>query len=288
MQKEINRIKARDGALIYTVTFKAEGKREKGFVIVSHGFGEHADSYDELAGYLTRMGYACVLFDQRGHGRLEEQPGGKRGKRQGVIPAYHSFLDDIDDVAAATRQTSPDAPLALYGHSMGGNIVLNYLLARGQSGFACAVLESPWLGLYKGINPLMVWLAAALGNLSSEIAIINKLKKSDVTDNEAKARERDKDPFYHNRISMRMFSGINGGCAYALSNAHRLAIPTYLAYAKNEKIVSNQATREFSGACGPNITMKEYDSHHAIHSDANRERYFQDVVDYLDQHCDRG
>lgn len=252
--------------------------REKGVVIVSHGFGEHSGSYGELAGRLERAGYGCVVFSQRGHGELP-------AKRRGVIPGYSSFIEDISARVAEVKEQKPNVPVALYGHSMGGNIAANFLLRQGQSGVACAVLESPWLGLYKKPGPVASGLAKCLGTLSPKFAIVNPLVLGDVTSDAEKADWLKNDPLYHNRISLRMFTGIKDGCSYALQNAPRLTAPTYIAFARDERIVSNPAILDFAKAAGQTVTLKEYESCHAIHNDVKREDFFKDMIAFLDTHC---
>jgi alpha-beta hydrolase superfamily lysophospholipase len=271
-------VQAKDGAAVPVVVRRTAGGEIKGAVIVSHGFGEHAGSYDELAERLSQAGYASVIFDQRGHGDLPP-------RARGVVPSYRSFLDDIDAVAAAVKREYPGVPLALYGHSMGGNIAANVLLRPDAPGFACAVLESPWFGLYKNVNPLVAGLAKAVGGLSVNAAIVNKLIISNITGDEAKQEWFANDPLYHNRISMRLFTGIGNACKYALNNASKLTVPTFVAAAQREKIISNPAIRRFTEAAGRMVTFKEYDSCHAIHNDVQRESFYRDMAGFLDAHC---
>jgi len=114
------------------------------------------------------------------------------------------------------------------------------------------------------------------------MATVSKLPPGDVTGDKIKSEEMDKDPLYHNRISLRMFAGINKACKYAVKNAAKLSIPTFLVYAANEKIVSNPAIQKFYGSCGDNVTTKEYESYHAIHNDVKREEFYNDMIEFLD------
>jgi alpha-beta hydrolase superfamily lysophospholipase len=276
-------IKAKDGVMITAAT-RGIIEQAKAVVIVCHGFGEHAGSYAELAERLESAGYASVIPTQRGHGRLSEDKT-RQKKLQGVIPGYESFLDDIGSVTAYVRQKAPDAQLVLYGHSMGGNIAANYLLDRGQADFTCAALESPWFGLKKEVNPITAALARLGGGLSPKLAIINKLATSDITGDTAKAEEIRQDPLYHNRISLRMFTGISAGCSNAIGNAENLSIPLFVALAKYDAIVENEATLAFITSGGRNITAMEYDSRHAIHNDTMREVFYKDLTDWFDKFC---
>ena len=277
-------IKSADGVDIPLVVYNTDENHIKGVVIISHGFGEHSRCYEELAEHFTSNHYACVVFDQRGHGSLKTVPPERRAKMLGIIPGYDSFLDDIGSIVAALKQRSPTIPVILYGHSMGGNIILNYLLRRDQSNIACAVAEAPWLGLYKKVPAPVVLFAKIAGKLSGSLAIYNKLQASDITGDPERVEGYWKDPLYHNRISLRMFAGINDGCNFAINNAAGLSIPLFIGAANHDRIVSNKAIRAFVEAGAPGLVLKEYESHHAIHNDISREEFFRDVIAFLDSY----
>ena len=143
------------------------------------------------------------------------------------------------------------------------------------------MLESPWLGLKKEVSPLVTGLAKIIGGFTPNIAIVNKLSPSDITGDPSKAEGFKNDPLYHNRISLRMFAGIKNGCAYAMANASKLTVPIFLAYAKQERIVSNRAIVQFLDSAGTDAAAKEYDSCHAIHNDVQRETFYKDLIGYL-------
>ena len=281
----------KDGASLRTEFTSSESVPIKGVVIVVHGFGEHLGGYKEVTSKLSASGYATMIYDQRGHGELLSQgeptdqdrvkSSEKLKKLQGIIPSYQAFLDDIDIMILKAKELTPDVPIALYGHSMGGNIVLNYLLKQTPNDVRCIVLESPWLGLYKELSPIMDRLAKIIGSLSKNIAIINKLEPEVITGDASKNREYDDDPLYHNRISLRMYSGVKKGCAYALQNASKLAIPIFLANGKFDQVVSNNAIHEFAKAAGECLYTKEYDAYHAIRKGFKSEVFFQDVIEFL-------
>jgi len=273
-------VTAKDGSAITAVAYNADSSSVKGIIIVSYGFGEHYSMYTGLADVLVQAGYACVLYDLRGHGPA---PDGRQNWF-GVIDSYQCFLDDLDSVTEAAILAAPGKPVVLYGHSMGGNIVVNSLL-RSSSKYACAVIEAPWLGLYVKHSKLLIGFAKFAGSISSGITVVNKLVVSDLTSDPTRAELYVSDPLYHNRISFRMYTGIRTGCDYALENAQRLNIPVYMAYAANDRIVSNEASLVFAKNAGDKVTVKEYESCHAIHNDVKREDYFRDMIDFLDSHC---
>ena len=275
------KIEAKDGSVIPAVTYNLNDSSKKAVVIISHGFGEHSGAYLEHAERLWQGGYASIILDQRGHGKPPE--GSKNW--HGVIPDYQCFIDDIVSTTELLKEITPDTPIALYGHSMGGNIVLNTLLKLPQEQaktYFCAMVESPWLELNTPIKPGRRFVIRILNRIAPNFRNHEKLKHDQLSGDTEKKQGYAKDPYYHGYISMRMISGIMDACSYALENASKLPVKTYIAYADKEMIVSNKATLEFAAKAGDMIIVKEYDSHHAIYNDIQRELYCRDLIAFMD------
>ncbi len=225
------------------------------------------------------------MHDQRGHGQMDGVPREKRSKLFGVIPGYDSFLDDIDAVRAMVKTQYPQIPVVLFGHSMGGNIAINYLLSRNQDDLAGAIFETPWLRLFKPMPAPVVALAKILGKISPRFAITNTLNIGDITRDEERQQDIASDEFYHNHISFRMFSGITVAGEYAITNAQSLKIPALLICAEQDKIVSPDAIKEFKKNAGDNVELVVYaDAYHSVHNDTAKDLFFGDIVKFLNQH----
>jgi alpha-beta hydrolase superfamily lysophospholipase len=104
----------------------------KGIVLIAHGASEHSGRYDRFARALNTAGYGAVAIDHRGHGRTGATTGaGLMGAGGG-----HAVIDDLDELRGAI---GGDAPLFLFGHSMGSMIGLAYLTEH-SAGLAGGVL----------------------------------------------------------------------------------------------------------------------------------------------------
>lgn len=121
MKKAEYQWQAKDGLYLHARRWEPDSGL-KGVVCLVHGFGEHTGRYLHVAGHLAGAGYALVAFDQRGHG--------KSGGQRGHAPSYEVMMDDMDLLLDGAHRLYPGLPLFLYGHSMGGNLVLNYALRR--------------------------------------------------------------------------------------------------------------------------------------------------------------
>lgn len=97
-----------------------------GLVIGVHGFAEHSGRYNDFGNYLSSNGYSLCMQDLRGHG-LTASP-----KDLGYVDSFDLFLNDLEDfIEAMLKKTGFDS-VFLFGHSMGGLIVLHYLGRIGK------------------------------------------------------------------------------------------------------------------------------------------------------------
>jgi len=276
-------VKAVDGISIHAKLFCGVGAL-KAVIIVCHGFSESIGGYREVARFFVENGCACAVFDQRGHGETVEKRGRKGKPSYGVIPNYGSLLSDISSIKDLLKHAYPNVPLVLYGHSMGGNIAASYLIKVNQNDFACAVLETPWLRLYKPKPSAIVWLANILGGINPRFAIINKLKPEDIARDVKKNNEPGEDKYNHCRISLRLFAGITAAGEFAIENAGKLTIPVLLACAGNDLIVCPKAIREMGGKSNANVEFVEYrNAYHAIHNDIDSEKFLRDMMNFIDR-----
>jgi alpha-beta hydrolase superfamily lysophospholipase len=87
----------------------------EGVVVLAHGAAEHAGRYARFAEALAEQGFEIWALDHRGHGRSP----GPNGLGEIGRGGWDALVADIAQLVRAARETKPDAPLALIGHSMG-------------------------------------------------------------------------------------------------------------------------------------------------------------------------
>jgi pimeloyl-ACP methyl ester carboxylesterase len=97
-----------------------------------HGWMDVAASFQFLVDALGDDWYV-IAPDLRGFGRSEWQPQG------------YWFWDYVADLDALATRFSPDAPVRLVGHSLGGNVVMHY--AGSQPGRVRAVVSLEGFGI---------------------------------------------------------------------------------------------------------------------------------------------
>jgi alpha-beta hydrolase superfamily lysophospholipase len=137
-----------------------------------HGIGEHSGRYKKWAGQLAAKGYAVRSFDHRIHGRSD-------GKRR-YSSEYHKLLNDLKQFLEKRSEMFPSLPSFLYGHSFGGNLILNCTIQDTINSIGL-VITSPWLELTQKPSKLKLLFVLFLGNLIPGMLLKTGLKAEDIS-----------------------------------------------------------------------------------------------------------
>ena len=133
----LTRISARDGTELAYRHYPARGPSSGKVAILVHGSSGSSPAVHALADALAAKGVETYAPDIRGHGGS-----GTRGD----IAFIGQLENDLEDLVAAVRTTSPNEPLILLGHSAGGGFALRIASSPIGSKFARTVLLAPYLG----------------------------------------------------------------------------------------------------------------------------------------------
>ncbi len=264
-----------DGLEMYSRDWSPAGT-PKAAVALVHGLGEHIGRYTHVAEALTARGYALLGFDLRGHG--------KSGGRRGHTPSYDALLDDIAAFLAQVETRLPGRPRFLYGHSLGGNLVINYPLLR-KPDLAGVIATGPWLRIAFAPPPALVALAKLMNAIAPGFAQNNRLDIHGLSHDAAVVTAYANDALVHDRISARMFLSLYTSGLWALEHAAEFPLPLLLMHGAEDPIVSAEASREFAERAGGNVTLKLWEgAYHEIHNEAVKPEVFKLMLAWLDQH----
>ena len=156
-------------------------------IFLVHGIGEHAKVYDEWAKKFNSKHFAVIGFDLRGHGLSA----GKRGH----TPMYRAYMSDLFYIKKQIQKIYPNKPIIIYGHSMGGNLALNFLLKK-RSGLIGGIAASPWLSLAVDPPFYKVFIGRIVGWFFPDYSDSNK---SSIDKSLTNAED---DPLLHDHISI--------------------------------------------------------------------------------------
>ena len=265
--------KSFDGLDMYARGWVPEGK-PKAVICLLHGLGEHIGRYEHVAEAMTQKGYAMLGFDLRGHG--------KSGGQRGHTPSYDALMDDITAFLAQVEERYPGIPRFLYGHSMGGNLALNYVL-RHTPDLNGIITTGTWLKLAFQPPASKVALGKMMNNVLPGFSQTNGLETAALSRDVAVVTAYVSDPLVHNKISARLFISIFENGLLALEHAAEFPLPLLLMHGAADRVISVEACKEFAEKAGKKVTFKLWeDFYHEIHNEPGKAEVFKFMTDWLD------
>ena len=245
----------------------------KAVVCLLHGLGEHCGRYGHVAEAFNQAGYALMACDLRGHGRS----GGKRGH----APSYTVLMDDIFQLLEAARNRYPDVPVFLYGHSLGGNLVIHYALRRRPK-LTGIIATSP---LFRTAAKPPAWkmrLLKTAYNLLPTLPVSNGLDISALSRDEKVVQAYSADSLAHDRVSARLAIDMLRNGEWNMMHAADLPCPLLLMHGKADRITSAWASREFALRADAACTLKIWDGlFHELHNEPEQDQVLAYVLDWL-------
>ena len=265
---------AADGTILRGQIWAA--KNPKAVMNLVHGFGEHSGRYADMAAYLNSRDISVVTLDLRGHGRSD----GARG----YCPNYNLMLGDVDALLAKGRELSADLPQILYGHSMGGGLVLNHQLKAPQSNMACVIASAPFIAPAEKISGVQKTIVKFLGKVAPKMTLGNKIDGSKISRLPAEQEAYLSDPLNHGKLGVGLAIGMVEGGEWVRDHAAQFKKPLLIVHARADQLTEFEASEAFAAAA-PNATFKAYeDCEHEIHNDCHRNDVYKTAADFIESH----
>jgi acylglycerol lipase len=245
----------------------------KAVICIMHGMGEHINRYEHVAEMFTTNGYAVIGCDQRGHGKSA----GKRGH----FPNFETFLNDVDALLTQATKHFPDTKQILYGHSMGGNLVANYLLRR-QPNIAGAILSSPYFQLAFQPSAGKLKMGRLLKGIFPSLSMSSGLDANAISRDAEVVKKYINDPLVHDKVSAKMGVEMIETGQWAIDNAEKLRIPTLVYHGSEDKLTSFSASKEFTKNAGKLVTFLPFEGlFHETHNEPEKKDVFKKIILWL-------
>lgn len=260
--------KTAQGISIYAQGWQPEGDI-KATILIIHGLGEHGGRYADAAAHFVKYGYASLAMDHHGHGKTS----GKKGH----VANYEYFWDEADALLAEAKKRYPGKPVFVWGHSMGGNIALSYMLGRkpaikgliGTGSFIKLAFEPP---------ALLLAIGRITRKLMPGFIQHNQVKPEDLSHDPAVVEAYKKDPLVGHSISSELGLSL-------LERGHELfdfkgevPCPVLLMHGKEDHLTSPLGTETFGRQAKGDVTVKMWDGmYHEIHNEVGKE----EVLEYM-------
>lgn len=250
-------------------------------LVLCHGLGEHSGRYAEFCDRLFASGIGSLRFDLRGHGLS----GGARGH----VDRFTDYLDDLECVWNHFAPRTPAVPWFLFGHSLGGVVVTEYLLVRAPArppikglllsspGFIPSVPVPPWK--LRLSNLLLRWLP--------RLRFSTGIRPEQLTSSDCARRAFRQDPYVFARVSLRWYAEFRSATIDCLERAHELALPLFACVGSKDAIVSPEGTRRlFESVASTDKTLAVYEG--MLHEPLNEidgERVASTMIEWIANHA---
>ena len=253
--------------------FSNDVSEPKAVIMLTHGMGEHGLRYNHMAEFYASKGIGIIAFDIRGHGVSE----GKRGH----TPSYEHLMQDLDRVFAKIKEAYPSVPLFLFGHSMGGNLILNFIIRRKPQ-VAGAIVTGPYLRL--GFEPpkWKIVLAKLSSNLFPKLTQPTGLELEALSRDKSVIYKYEDDPLIHDKITSSFFVNVHFAGRYAIDNAGSVECPLLIMHGASDRLTSPEGTKEFYTNSNENVSIKIWDGlYHELHNEPEKEEIFEFEINWI-------
>ncbi|MBT8303539.1 MAG: lysophospholipase [Bacteroidia bacterium] len=248
----------------------------KAVVILLHGMGEHASRYEDLViPKLVENDYAIVTYDNFGHGRTK----GKRGH----CPSYDALMQGIKSAIDVAENKFPKVPQFLYGHSMGGNLVINYALKEHPE-LKGVIATSPFLRLAFKPPKWKINLGKAMLKVWPSLTLPSELEVDAISRIPEEVKKYQEDALVHDKVSPMFTFPIMQRGEWAIKNIDKLTIPMFVLHGTGDRIIDHKASEEFAN--GSNFIHLELfeNGYHELHHDLCKEEMIGSIMNWLDSH----
>jgi acylglycerol lipase len=259
---------AADGTDLLVREWPAAG-RPWASVLLVHGIGEHSGRYEHVGDQMAAAGLDVHAYDQRG--------AGGSGGRRGHVDRWAQQHDDLEARLRAVRASAAARPVVLYGHSLGGLIVLGYLLTeRPKPDFA--IVSAPALD-----STLASWkkaLAPILGRIAPTLSIPNGIDGSTLSRDPSVAAKLAADPLAAKASTARFGAEALAELARVRRDYVGLTLPILVLHGIDDGLVPAQASEILASL--PNVERRTYPGlRHELHNEPEGPAIIDEMIAWI-------
>ena len=267
--------KSFDGLSLYFQGWQVDDG-QKGVICLVHGLGEHSGRYAHWADLLNRAGYSVLSFDLRGHGKSQ----GKKGH----VPNFDAYMKDISLLLGEAETRSSKIPNFLYGHSLGGILVANYVLRKNPH-LAGVVITSPGFRTALEQQKVKIALAKIMGSLLPELSMPTGLDPKAISRDPEVVTKYINDPLVHGTATTAMAKNTLDAISWAFQHANEWTLPLLLMHGDCDQIAFIEGSREFSSKIRGDCTLKIWPGLcHELHNEPEKELVFEYLHEWIDKY----
>ena len=256
----------------------------KGVLAIVHGLGEHSGRYCSVVRAAVGAGYAVFGFDNQGHGKSEGQ--------RGHIRSWQDYRDNVQAFLQLVRAQEPAVPLFVMGHSLGGLIVLDYVLRSAQTAqfealqVSGIVISAPPMKPVGGTaHSTRAILAKLLSGLLPRFTLKMCLDAGGLSRDRTIETQAQQDPLVHPYVTLRWGAETISTIAWVKKHINQLSLPIMLTHGGADPLIDPAGSAAlFEEIAAPEKTLHIYPgSYHEPHNDLDVDVVTADIVAWLDR-----
>ncbi len=233
-------LETNDGLILHTHHWTVS--EPKAAIIFTHGYCEHAGRYHSEAKFFNEGGINFHSFDQRHHGQSE-------GKPKSYIHEFNNHIDDLE--LYISKWAKRDVPLFLIAHSMGGLVLVSYLIERNPklTQLKGIVLSAPLLKPDKNTATLLQKFSSVVGTLLPKLKTVD-IDSSAISRDENEVKKYMTDPLnYNEKIHARSGYQLLKQMASIKKKFNRFQLPLLILHGTDDKLAELEGSETFFKLC---------------------------------------
>lgn len=270
-----------EGVTIHYYAWKAA--KPKAVLQLTHGLGDHALRYEQVAQDLVAAGYTVYADDHRGHGATGVGQYGEGSPKMGRLGpgGLRATVEGVRQFTRIIREENPGLPLALLGHSW-GSLMVQMILNEHADDYDVAVLTGTAYRTLTDMNG---------GNLNAKHKHLGTTGNEWLSRDPAVAQQFADDPLTFYAAAIQLF-GIADGLRLLGKPTRNIAkdIPLLIMIGSEDTLGGEKSIAKLAEAYVTRSRLSDVEAvvypeaRHEIFNETNRDEVIGDLVRWLDAH----
>lgn len=249
----------------------------KAIVLIVHGSGEHFGRYKHVAKWLNENSISVIGGDLPGLGKAT----GIRGH----IDSFDHYLYKVDEWFNAINDEWSNIPKFIFGHSLGGLVVIRYLEKKADKKYLSgAILSSPAVSIGIEVPKWQLTTANLLRKIWPTFRLKSGITASQVSRDPLVVEQYANDPLVYSKVSINWFFEFQDAIAVAWKEQGKLKDIDLLYLQAGADLLVNpeQAIKFAEQLDGDRSTFHLIpELYHEIFNEPEKETYLKLMTDWI-------
>jgi acylglycerol lipase len=265
---------ASDGLCLRSFAWQPAQLPVRGVVVITHGIRDYALRYQRFAEQLSKQGFAVFAQDLRGHAHS----GGERQR----FDAMSRMIEDTDLIVNEAKLRFPNAPLYVYGHSLGGLITTRYSLDHAEK-LSGVVITGAALQRPHSVSGFSAGLAQIVATVAPSLKVV-QVDDSEFSRDKAVMAALATDPMVsRDKLPAATAAATLNAIADVQQRMSQLKLPLMVIYGTADSVNPIEGSQALvKAATSADKTLKTYPGvYHDMLNEPERDQIAADIIAWL-------